>query len=321
MIKAGIIGAAGYTGGEVLRLLLRHPQVELVFAQSTSNAGVKVSRVHTDLYGDTDIEFCEKADVLSCDIVFLCGGHGSAQATIDSFPAEYCGRIIDLGNDFRLKADAGDFVYGLTDCFKGRIVNARHIANPGCFATAIQLALLPLAKEDLLGEIHVTALTGATGAGQKLQESTAFNWRDNNISVYKAFTHQHLGEICETLSSLAPSWNGKINFVPVRGDFPRGIFASVYLDCPLEEKEAVGLYEAYYADSPFVSVCDFNPDLKMVTGTNKALVHPRKYGSKLHIISCLDNLLKGAAGQAVENMNLMFGLPRDCGLRLKGCKF
>lgn len=321
MIKAGIIGAAGYTGGEVLRLLLRHPQVELVFAQSISNAGRKVSLVHTDLYGDTDIEFCEQADVAGCDVVFLCGGHGSAQATIDSFHAEYDGRIIDLGNDFRLKANAGDFVYGLTDCFKDRIVKARHIANPGCFATAIQLALLPLAVKDLLGEIHVTALTGATGAGQKLQESTAFNWRDNNISVYKAFTHQHLGEISETLSSLAPSWEGNINFVPIRGDFPRGIFASVYLDCPLEENEAADLYKAYYADSPFVSVCDFNPDLKMVTGTNKAMLYPRKYGSKLHIISCLDNLIKGAAGQAVENMNLMFGLPQDCGLKLKGCKF
>lgn len=321
MIKAGIIGAAGYTGGEVLRLLLRHPQVELVFAQSISNAGRKVSLVHTDLYGDTDIEFCEQADVAGCDVVFLCGGHGSAQATIDSFPAEYDGRIIDLGNDFRLKANAGDFVYGLTDCFKDRIVKARHIANPGCFATAIQLALLPLAVKDLLGEIHVTALTGATGAGQKLQESTAFNWRDNNISVYKAFTHQHLGEISETLSSLAPSWKGNINFVPIRGDFPRGIFASVYLDCPLEENETVNLYNNYYSDSPFVSVCDFNPDLKMVTGTNKALLYPRKYGNRLHIISCLDNLIKGAAGQAVENMNLMFGLPQDCGLKLKGCKF
>ncbi|MCQ2165873.1 MAG: N-acetyl-gamma-glutamyl-phosphate reductase [Bacteroidales bacterium] len=321
MIKAGIIGAAGYTGGEVLRLLLHHPQVEVVFAQSISNAGAKVSRVHTDLYGDTDMEFSGEADVMRCDVVFLCGGHGSAAATIAGFPAGFDGKIIDLGNDFRLKDNAGDFVYGLTDCFRDRIRKARHIANPGCFATAIQLALLPLAAKDLLNEIHVTALTGATGAGQKLQESTAFNWRDNNISVYKAFTHQHLGEIGETLSSLAPSWNGGINFVPIRGDFPRGIFASVYLDCPLEEDEAADLYKAYYADSPFVSVCDFNPDLKMVTGTNKALLYPRKYGSKLHIISCLDNLIKGAAGQAVENMNLMFGLPQDCGLRLKGCKF
>lgn len=321
MIKAGIIGAAGYTGGEVLRLLLHHPQVEAVFAQSTSNAGRKVAQVHTDLYGETEMTFCEELDVPGCDVVFLCGGHGSAKDTIDSFPAEYKGCIIDLGNDFRLKADAGDFVYGLTDCFRDRIRNARHIANPGCFATAIQLALLPLAAKDLLGEIHVTALTGATGAGQKLQESTAFNWRDNNISVYKAFTHQHLGEISETLSALAPSWKGGINFVPIRGDFPRGIFASVYLDCKLDEKEAVSLYENWYASSPFVSVCDFNPDLKMVTGTNKVMLYPRKYGNKLHIISCLDNLIKGAAGQAVENMNLMFGFPQDCGLRLKGCKF
>lgn len=319
MIRAGIIGAAGYTGGEVLRLLLHHPGVETAFAQSESQAGRKVWEVHSDLLGDTDLKF--SADIEDADVVFLCGGHGSAKATIAAFPKEIDGRIIDLGNDFRLKADAGDFVYGLTDCFRDKIQKARHIANPGCFATAIQLALLPLAAKDLLGEIHVTAVTGATGAGQKLQETTAFNWRDNNLSVYKAFTHQHLGEISETLHSLAPSWNGEINFVPVRGDFPRGIFASVYLDCALEEDEAVALYKAYYKDSPFVSVCDFNPDLKMVTGTNKAVVYPRKYGRKLHIISCLDNLIKGAAGQAIENMNLMFGLPQDTGLRLKGVRF
>lgn len=321
MIRAGIIGAAGYTGGEVLRLLLGHPEVKIAFAQSLSHADQPVWSAHKDLLGDTDMLFSAEADVMNADVVFLCGGHGSAAETIAKFPKEYDGRIIDLGNDFRLKANAGDFVYGLTDCFGERIRGAKHIANPGCFATAIQLALLPLAAADLLTEINVTAITGSTGAGQKLQETTAFNWRDNNISVYKAFTHQHLGEIGETLSSLAPSWNGAINFVPVRGDYPRGIFASVYLDCPLSEEEAVAKYKEYYKDSTFVNVVDFNPDLKMVTGTNKAVVYPRKYGNKLHIISCIDNLIKGAAGQAIENMNLMFGLPADAGLRLKAVKF
>lgn len=321
MIRAGIIGAAGYTGGEVLRLLLGHPEVKIAFAQSQSHAGQPVWSAHKDLLGDTDVLFSAEADVMNADVVFLCGGHGSAADTIAGFPKEYDGRIIDLGNDFRLKANAGDFVYGLTDCFGEKIRGAKHIANPGCFATAIQLALLPLAAADLLAEINVTAITGSTGAGQKLQETTAFNWRDNNISVYKAFTHQHLGEIGETLSSLAPSWNGAINFVPVRGDYPRGIFASVYLDCPLSEEEAVAKYKDYYKDSTFVNVVDFNPDLKMVTGTNKAVVYPRKYGNKLHIISCIDNLIKGAAGQAIENMNIMFGLPADAGLRLKAVKF
>lgn len=321
MIRAGIIGGAGYTGGEVLSLLLRHPDVEIAFVQSISHAGAKVWEVHRDLLGETELVFSADAPVCGADVVFLCGGHGSAAATIAAFPKEFGGAIIDLGNDFRLKEDAGDFVYGLADCFTDRIRSARHIANPGCFATAIQLALLPLAAADCLGEIHVTAVTGSTGAGQKLQESTAFSWRDNNLSVYKAFSHQHLGEIRQTLSSLAPSWNGEINFVPVRGDFPRGIFASVYLDCPMEEEEAATLYRNYYAASPFVSVIDTNPDLKMVTGTNKAMLYVRKYGSKLHIISVLDNLIKGAAGQAVENMNLMFGLDRRAGLNLKATKY
>jgi len=321
MIKAGIIGAAGYTGGELLRILLNHPDVSIAFVQSTSQAGKAVWTVHQDLVGETDLLFCSEPSVCDADVVFLCGGHGTAKETVASFPKEYDGAIIDLSNDYRLKADAEDFTYGLTDAFKSRIAAAKHIANPGCFATAIQLSLLPLASRDMLGEIHITAVTGSTGAGQKLQESTHFSVRDNNMSVYKAFTHQHLGEICETLHSLAPSWNGDINFVPVRGDFPRGIMASVYLDCNLSEEDANALYKEYYADSRFVTVVDSNPDLKMVVGTNKAVLYVKKYGRKLHIISMIDNLLKGASGQAVENMNIMFGLSQDAGLKLKANRF
>ncbi len=321
MIKAGIIGAAGYTGGEVLRILLNHPFVSLSFVQSTSQAGKPVWSVHQDLLGETDIVFCADAPVCKADVVFLCGGHGTAKQTVASFPDEYDGAIIDLSNDYRLEADAEDFVYGLVDAFRDEIAIARHVANPGCFATAIQLALLPAAAVDILPEVHVTAITGSTGAGQKLQESTHFSWRDNNLSIYKAFTHQHLMEISQTLHSLAPSWEGGINFVPVRGDFPRGILASVYFDCDLSEEEAVSLYRKYYEDSRFVTVSESNPDLKMVVGTNKAVVYVRKYGGKLHVISIIDNLLKGASGQAVENMNVMFGLPQDAGLKLKANRF
>jgi len=321
MVKVGIIGAAGYTAGELLRLLIYHPSVQIVFAQSTSQAGQPVWKTHNDLVGETDLIFSDDAPVMSVDVVFLCGGHGKSKDIIAEFPAEYEGAIIDLANDFRLKADAGDFVYGLVDAFKDKVINARHLANPGCFATAIQLALLPLAAKDMLSEIHVTAVTGSTGAGVKLSDTSHFSWRANNMSVYKAFSHQHLGEICETLHSLAPSWNGEINFVPVRGDFPRGIMASVYLDCPLEEQDATALYKEYYKDSRFVNVVDSNPDLKMVVNTNKAVIYVKKYGNKIHIISMIDNLLKGASGQAVENMNIMFSLPQDEGLKLKATKF
>ena len=255
------------------------------------------------------------------DVVFLCGGHGKSKDTVASFPKEFSGAIIDLSNDYRLEADAEDFVYGLTDAFIDKVKSARHIANPGCFATAIQLSLLPLAAADKLSEVHVTAVTGSTGAGQKLQETTQFTWRANNMSVYKAFTHQHLGEISETFHRLAPSWNGRINFVPVRGDYPRGIMASVYMDCDWDEDALTTLYKEYYASSRFVTVVDANPDLKMVVNTNKAVVYVRKYGDKVHIISMIDNLLKGASGQAVENMNIMFGFPQDAGLRLKASKF
>lgn len=321
MIKVGIIGAAGYTAGELLRLLLPHPQAEIAFAQSTSHGGEPVWKVHEDLFGDTDLIFSEDAPVEEADVVFLCGGHGKSREVVAGFPKGWGGAIIDLSQDFRLAEDAGDFVYGLPEAFRDRIKAAKHIANPGCFATAIQLALLPAAVDDILPEIHVTGITGSTGAGQKPQASTHFSWRSGNMSVYKAFTHQHLGEVNQTLHTLAPSYGGQLNFVPVRGDFPRGIMVSAYFSCDLGEEEATALYRDYYKDEPFVKVTDFNPDMKMVVGTNKAVLHVRKYGDKLHIISMLDNLTKGASGQAVQNMNLIFGLPETTGLRLKAIRY
>lgn len=319
MIKVGIIGAAGYTAGELMRILLNHPEVEIAFAHSESNAGNPVWMVHQDLIGETDL--CFTGEMCHSDVVFLCAGHGKSRQIVSEKLSGYKGKIIDLSNDYRLAADAGDFVYGLPEAFRDRIRGAAHIANPGCFATSIQLALLPLARADRLGEIHVTGVTGSTGAGQKPQETTHFSWRANNMSVYKAFTHQHLGEICETLHALAPSWTGDINFVPVRGDFPRGIMASVYLDCDLTEQEAQNLYKDYYRDEPFVHVVHANPDMKMVVGTNKCVLYVRKYGRKVHVISMIDNLTKGASGQATQNMNILFGLDETTGLHLKANRF
>ena len=317
--RVGIIGAAGYTAGELMRILLNHPQAEIAWAQSESQAGLPVWKIHNDLIGETDLCFTEQGG--DADVVFICSGHGKSKAVVEGQLKDFEGKIIDLSNDFRLDEDAEGFVYGLPEAFRSKIIGADRIANPGCFATSIQMALLPLAKAGLLKEIHVTGITGSTGAGQKPQETTHFSWRANNMSVYKAFTHQHLGEISQTLRKLAPSWDGSINFVPVRGDYPRGIMASVYFDCEMSEEEAVALYKTYYSPSRFVTVVDSNPDLKMVVGTNKAVVYVRKYGRKLHIISMIDNLLKGASGQAVENMNIMFGLPQDAGLKLKANRF
>ncbi len=323
MIKAGIIGAAGYTGGELIRILLRHPQVQLVFAQSESQAGEPLWRVHEDLLGDTELCFCP-APSAQADVVFLCGGHGRSRAALASLESlGYAGRIIDLSADFRLSETAEGFVYGLPEAFRAQIKCARRIANPGCFATAIQLALLPLAKAGLLApEVHVTGITGATGAGREPRESTHFSWRTANLSVYRAFTHQHLLEVHQTLRSLGPeAWQGNVNFVPVRGDFARGILVSAYLDCPLPEAEAQALYASYYASEPFVQLSEFEPDLKMVVGTNKAVLHLAKFGSKLHIVSLIDNLCKGASGQAVQNMNILFGLPETEGLDFKANRF
>lgn len=320
-IAVGIVGAAGYTAGELLRIILRHPQVEIAFAQSGSNAGNPVWQVHQDLVGDTDLVFAEEVQPESADVIFICSGHGKSKACVHSLPEGFGGRIIDLSNDFRLAADAEGFVYGLPEAFRKDIVGADRIANPGCFATAMQLALLPLAAADRLTEVHVTGITGSTGAGQKPSETTHFSWRTDNVSIYKPFTHQHLGEVGETLHRLAPSFGGSLDFIPVRGNFARGILVSAYMKSDLSEDEAKSLYRGYYKDEPFVSVTELNPDLKMVTNTNKCVLNVRKYGDNLHIISVIDNLVKGASGQAVQNMNLIFGLPENMGLELKGNRF
>lgn len=320
-IRVGIVGAAGYTAGELMRILKGHPDAEITFAQSGSNAGNPVWQVHQDLVGETDMLFCEDADLDNADVIFLCSGHRKSKSYVHSLHGTYTGKIIDLSNDFRLASDAEDFVYGLPEAFKADIVKASHIANPGCFATAMQLALLPLADADRLTEIHVTGITGSTGAGQKPSETTHFSWRADNLSVYKPFTHQHLGEVGETLHRLAPSFGGELDFIPIRGCFSRGILISAYMKTEMPENEAVSLYEDYYADASFVNVIDMNPDVKMVTNTNKCVVNVKKYGDRLHIISVIDNLVKGASGQAVQNMNLMFGLPETAGLNLKGNRF
>ncbi len=321
MIKVGIIGAAGYTAGELMRILINHPWANILFAQSASHAGQPVWSAHQDLIGETSLVFTDEAHVQTVDVLFLCMGHGKSKDYVRSLPRDFDGKIIDLSNDYRLTKDAEDFVYGLPEAFRDEIKKANHIANPGCFATCIQLALLPMARQNMLPEIHVTGITGSTGGGQKPTETTHFAWRDNNISVYKAFTHQHLGEINETLHKLAPDYNGNLNFVPMRGNFSRGIYSSVYFDCELSEEEAVDVYKSYYKDEPFVHVVDFNPDMKMVVNTNKCVLYVKKYGTKLHIVSMIDNLVKGASGQAVQNMNLLFGLPENTGLNLKPSAF
>lgn len=320
-IKVGIVGAAGYTAGELMRILVNHPSVQIVFAQSESNAGNPVWQVHQDLYGDTDMVFSADAPVCQADVLFLCSGHGRSKGFVHSLPADYQGKIIDLSNDFRLAADAEGFVYGFPEAFRKEIVGASRIANPGCFATAMQLALLPLAAADRLTEVHVTGVTGSTGAGQKPSETVHFSWRADNLSVYKPFTHQHLGEVGETLHRMAPSFGGSLDFIPIRGCFTRGILVSAYMRTSLPEEEAVAMYKDYYASEPFVKVTDMNPDIKMVTNTNKCVLNVRKYGDNLHIISVIDNLIKGASGQAVQNMNLICGLPEAAGLALKGNRF
>lgn len=321
-IRAGIVGGAGYTGGEMLRLLINHPAVDIVFVNSNSNAGNLISDVHTDLFGDTNLRFSAdlSADI---DVLFLCVGHGDAKKFLDAHKIAKGIKIIDLSQDFRLKANAGtDWVYGLPELNRDKISTADYIANPGCFATCIQLALLPLAAKGLLNtEVHINATTGSTGAGQSLSATSHFSWRNNNLSVYKAFGHQHLNEIGESLQQLDAAFNQQINFIPQRGDFTRGILAAIYLESNLTETEAQQLYEDYYAGHVFTHVSKKNIDLKQVVNTNKGLVHVEKHGTKLFIVSIIDNLLKGASGQAVQNMNLMFGLPENEGLRLKGQAF
>ena len=321
MIKAGIIGGAGYTAGELLRILINHPQAEVAFILSESQAGSPVTTIHKDLIGETDLLFSKDADYNTADVLFLCMGHGRSKSFVNDLPASFKGKIVDLSNDYRLKADAEGFVYGLPEAFRDNIKKADKIANPGCFATAIQLALLPMAAQGKLPEVHVHAVTGSTGAGQAASATTHFSWRDNNASVYKAFSHQHLGEIGETLATLQPGFGGEVNFVPMRGNFSRGILASAYFESDLSEQACIDLYEAYYKDHPFVWMVGANPDLKQIVNTNKAIVYVKKYGTKVHVVSCIDNLIKGASGQAVQNMNLIFGLDEVTGLRLKPSAF
>ncbi len=318
MVKAGIIGGAGYTGGEMVRILINHPDVELAFVQSRSQAGKKISDTHTDLLGDTDLLF--SAEVSNdVDVIFLCLGHGESKKLLSetSFPSRV--KLIDLGNDFRLGDTAGgrSFIYGLPEFQRDAIRKASNVANPGCFATTIQLGLLPLANAGILNEVYSTGITGSTGAGQKLQETTHFTWRANNISAYKTLTHQHMGEIGRTLSSLQPSAKSIVNFVPWRGDFTRGIYVSSIVACGESLSHLVAMYKEFFGRHPFTHVADSMIDLKQVVNTNKCLVFLEKEGDKLVVHSALDNLLKGASGQAVQNMNLMFGLKEDAGLRLK----
>jgi N-acetyl-gamma-glutamyl-phosphate reductase len=321
-IKAGIIGGAGYTGGETVRLLLNHPDIELIFVQSRSQAGKPLTSLHHDLVGETNLKFSESFNQ-DVDVLFLCLSHGESKKLLieHKFRAET--KIIDLGNDFRLGEKAGEreFVYGLPEFQREKIRQAKNIANPGCFATTIQLGLLPLAKAGLLAEIHTTGITGSTGAGQKLQDATHFTWRANNVSAYKTLTHQHLGEINQTLKSLQPEFSSTINFVPWRGDFTRGIFVSSMLDCMLSLEEVTQLYIEYYKSHPFTHIADEMIDIKQIVNTNKCLLYLEKAGSKLVIHSVTDNLLKGASGQAVQNMNLMCGLDETMGLKLKGSVF
>ena len=324
-IKAGIIGGAGYTGGELLRILINHPNVAIDFIHSNSNAGNFISEVHTDLLGDTDLKFTDKISQ-NIDVLFLCVGHGDARKFLDTNSINDNIKIIDLSQDFRLKHNSTSsnklFTYGLPELNKTAIKTAQNIANPGCFATCLQLALLPLAKAGLLkSEVHISATTGSTGAGQKPGETTHFSWRNNNLSVYKAFEHQHLNEIGESLIQLQTSFNKDINFIPYRGDFARGIMATSYIECDLSLEEAEKLYQDFYAEHPFTHISKASIDLKQVVNTNKCLVHLEKHGNKLMILSIIDNLLKGASGQAVQNMNLMFGLEETSGLKLKAIGF
>lgn len=331
-IKVAIAGGTGYTGGELFRILLNHPNVEIVAATTTSSEGVRVDSVHRDLIGETDL--CFGYNLNDPDVIFLCLGHGISRQFVDTHEIKPECRIIDLGNDFRLDGDyAGrQFVYGLCESAREQIRKAHDVANPGCFATAIQLATLPLAAAGLIkDEVHVTAITGSTGAGKKPGETTHFSYRSDNISIYKLFSHQHLAEIKQNLCRVHKcnpefgevSFEPIVNFVPLRGDFTRGIFASAYTRAAegMTQEDYRKLYVDYYAESPFVFHSNEGISMKEVVNTNKGLVHVELHDGYVHIASCIDNLVKGAAGQAVQNMNIMFDLPEDTGLRLKPSAF
>lgn len=323
-INIGIVGGAGYTGGELLRVLLRHPNAHIAFVHSTSSADELVSKVHADLVGDTQLKFTGELDQ-NIEVLFLCVGHGDAQKFLAANEIKASIKIIDLSQDFRLAATASvserNFIYGLPELQREKIKTANNIANPGCFATAIQLGLLPLAAKNLLQEVYTTGITGSTGAGQGLSATSHFSWRANNIQAYKTLQHQHVNEIGESLASLQGNQNAQVNFVPWRGDFTRGIFISSVVTCDLSLDAVYDLYNAYYDGHPFTHVSKNNIDLKQVVNTNKCLIHIEKQGNKIAIHSAIDNLLKGAVGQAVQNMNLIFGLAETTGLQLKANYF
>ncbi len=323
-IKAGIIGGAGYTGGELIRILLNHPDTEMVFAHSKSNAGSPFYAVHKDLLGDTDLEFTAVFDDTNIDVLFLCSGHGQSKQFFEENPIKDNLKIIDLSQDFRILEDTQfrEFTYGLVEAEREYIRLAQNVANPGCFATCIQLGILPLALKGLLNsEIHINATTGSTGAGQSMSLTSHFSWRNNNLSVYKAFEHQHLREIHQSLRRWQSGFNQKLNFIPMRGNFTRGILSATYFDLDMGLEELRAIYQDYYQDSPFVVISDSNIDLKQVVNTNKCILYLEKHGEKVLIISIIDNLVKGASGQAVQNMNLMFGLDETTGLNMKSIAF
>ncbi len=322
MIKVGIIGGAGYTAGELIRLLLCHPEVEIKFIHSSSNAGNLITDVHAGLLGETDLVFTDKLPFEEIDLLFFCTAHGDTRKFLEctQLPDEL--KVIDLSMDYRIKSNDHDFIYGLPELNRRATCKSRYVANPGCFATCIELGLLPLAKEHLLkGDISVNAITGSTGAGVKPSATTHYSWRNNNISIYKPFTHQHLAEIMQSVKQLQPDFDGEIDFIPYRGDFPRGIFATLVVKCDLDIETIYRLYESYYERDSFTHIVNKPIDLKQVVNTNKCLIHLEKHGNKLLITSIIDNLLKGASGQAVHNMNLLFGLEETVGLKLKPSAF
>ncbi|MDR2906730.1 MAG: N-acetyl-gamma-glutamyl-phosphate reductase [Bacteroidales bacterium] len=321
-ITVGIVGGAGYTAGELIRILLNHPHATINFVHSTSHAGHPVYAVHRDLLGDTELRFTDA--ISDVDVIFLCLGHGLSAEFLDKYKIAEHTRIIDLSSDFRIQPayQNRNFVYGLPEIFKDEIARAKNVANPGCFATAIQLALLPLAQKDLLNDdVHVNALTGSSGAGRGRSDTTHFSYRENNISIYKAFTHQHLGEINKTLTTAQKGKSVNLNFIPMRGDFTRGIFATVYTKCDLPKDEIVALYTKYYEIHPFTHISKQEISMKEVINTNKCMLHIDKHGDNVLITSIIDNLIKGASGQAIQNMNLMFGLLENEGLKLKSIVF
>ncbi len=322
MIKAGIIGGAGYTAGELLRILINHPEVEIAWVNSTSNAGNAVASVHQGLIGECDLIFTDKTPWEDIDVLFCCTPHGDTKKFIEANTVPERLKIIDLSTDYRHQDGTHDFVYGLPELNRERIRQANHIANPGCFATALQLGMLPLASKHLIqDDVHVFAITGSTGAGVKPGATKHFSWRNDNVSIYKPFKHQHLDEIGQSLHQLQPEMTANVEFLPVRGCFSRGIYATLYTKCDLSLDEAKALYEDFYKDAAFTFVTDKEPDLKDVVNTNKCLIHLAKEGDKLLIVSCIDNLAKGASGTAVHNMNLVFGLPEKTGLNLKASAF